>query len=153
MSRFIAIVPKFTNELYVTPISLNRWRLSQSFGYDSAVVGARILVPEGFETDFASVPRMPLAYWLFGNTAHKSAVIHDWLYQTQIFSREASDLVFLEAMAVEGIPNWRREPMYAAVVAFGNIVWQDHARSYERKEDIVVPLVENPNDMWGFQAP
>ena len=40
-----------------------------------------IIVPAGFKTDFASVLRLPFMFWLFGDTAHASAVVHDWLVE------------------------------------------------------------------------
>ena len=40
-----------------------------------------ITVPTGFFTDFASVPRMPFVFLLFGDVAHEAAVIHDYLYR------------------------------------------------------------------------
>jgi hypothetical protein len=85
----------------------------------SARVGDRtITVPAGYVTDFASVPRLPLAYLLAGNTAHKSAVLHDYLY-ARGRGRKFADKVFLGAMEAEGIPGWRRRLMYAAVRLFG----------------------------------
>ena len=39
-----------------------------------------IRVPSGFETDLASVPRLPIVYDLWGNRAHREAVLHDYLY-------------------------------------------------------------------------
>lgn len=77
-----------------------------------------IEVPEGFRTNFASVPRLPLAYWLAGGTARIAAVLHDYLYGKQR-DREWADKVFLAAMEAEGIPWWRRKMMYAAVRTFG----------------------------------
>lgn len=95
------------------------WRLEHPLVFQSAVLGRAITVPECFETDFASVPRVPVAYWLAGDTAHPAAVVHDYLYSTGEVSRATADRVLLEAMAAEGVPAWRRYPMYWAVRAFG----------------------------------
>lgn len=95
------------------------WRLRNPLVYQSAVAGRLITVPEGFTTDFASVPRLPFVYDLFGDAAHQAAVVHDYLYSTGELSRETADRVLLEAMAAEGVPAWRRYPMYWAVRAFG----------------------------------
>lgn len=78
-----------------------------------------IIVPEDFETDFASVPRLPLSYLTAGNTAHKAAVVHDYLYENGIGTKELADKIFLEAMEVSGIAAWRRTLMYWAVVLGG----------------------------------
>ena len=74
-----------------------------------------LIVPKGFSTDFASVPRIPIAFTLFANKAKKSAVLHDWLYTTKPFSREECDKAFLCAMEAEGL-NWvTRQAMYRGV--------------------------------------
>lgn len=96
-----------------------KWRLRQDLAYHSELYGM-ILVPMGFETDFASVPRAPLAFWLTGDTAHKSATVHDYLVrvhypQAKISWRLAAD-VFGEAMKHEGVKGWRRWLMRNAVI-------------------------------------
>lgn len=74
-----------------------------------------IIVPAGFKTDFASVLRLPFMFWLFGDTAHASAVVHDWLVEQKTVSwRRAAD-IFLEAMKAEGVGLARRTCMYWAV--------------------------------------
>ena len=96
-----------------------QWELQQDLAFNSARVGL-IIVSAGFVTDFASVPRVPLAYWLTGDTAHKSAVIHDylarvWVPRLRITWREAAE-VFEECMRHEGVPVWRRKLMKWAVM-------------------------------------
>ena len=96
-----------------------QWELQQDLAFNSARVGL-IIVSAGFLTDFASVPRVPLAYWLTGDTAHKSAVIHDylarvWVPRLRITWREAAE-VFEECMRHEGVPIWRRKLMKWAVM-------------------------------------
>lgn len=94
------------------------WRLERRLVFVSRVYG-RINVPPGFETDFASVPRLPFAYWLTGDTAHKSAVVHDFLcrhdFKDCYITWKTAAEVFREAMKVEGVPLWRRTLMYWGV--------------------------------------
>lgn len=95
------------------------WMLAAPLVFVSELAG-RIVVPQGFATDFASVPRLPLAYWLTGDTAHASAVVHDylcreWYPACKISWRVAAD-VFREAMRHEGVPAWRRVLMHWAVM-------------------------------------
>lgn len=92
-----------------------RWRLTEPLTYYSDGFGM-VVVPEGFESDLASVPRFAY-YALFGNTAHKAAVVHDWLLE-EGYPREDADREFLAAMRATGVPPWRRWPMYWAVRAF-----------------------------------
>lgn len=90
------------------------WQLLDMFMYDS-VVGGLITVPEGFITDFASVPRIPLVYDSLGNIAQRAAVIHDYLYATKSLPRDIADKVLLEAMEVSGISWLRRKMIYMGV--------------------------------------
>ena len=97
------------------------WELAKPLIYQSDIVG-KIEVPEGFQTDFASVPRVPIAYALFGDRAHHEAVIHDYLYRTdsvpQASYSQANDC-FLEAMKVRGKSWFVRYSMYWGVVLGG----------------------------------
>lgn len=102
----------FTTSLIVSPLSNGRdWKLVNHFTYHIGSKSSRrfIKVPRKFETDFASVPRMFffLPDWA---TYQKSAVLHDWMYQTHTItgskgklpiSRGVADKIFLEAMLVE----------------------------------------------------
>lgn len=57
-----------------------------------------IRVPSGFVTDFASVPRIPLAFWLFGGIGDYAAAVHDWLYTEAKYPRELCDDIFREIL-------------------------------------------------------
>jgi len=97
-----------------------RWRLLSMLIYRSEVLDRTIVVPAMFETDFASVPRIPMAYWLAGDTAQAAAVVHDYLcvydYTQGRITWKKAARVFLEAMAFEQVPLWRRWVMYSAVL-------------------------------------
>lgn len=94
------------------------WRLYAPLVYASDILGS-LTVPAGFETDYASVPRIPFAYWLTGDTAHASAVVHDYLcrewYENARITWGLAATVFGEAMKAEGVPAWRRWMMVQAV--------------------------------------
>ena len=92
--------------------------------YESDVAKMTITVPAGFETDLASVPRLPLVYMATGGTADKAAVIHDYLYTNHIVPRDVADAVLREASAVTRVPGWRRWSMWAAVRVFGGAAWK-----------------------------
>ena len=94
------------------------WELDTPLLYRSALLKRTIIVPAHFKTDFASVPRLPLVFALFGDTAHASAVIHDYLFRFRVVKNSLADKVFLEAMQVEGVSWWRRQAMYLAVRAY-----------------------------------
>ena len=117
---------RFLTKLQVEEIDDGRWRLLANLAYSSNLAGV-VIVPAGFETDFASVPRVPVAYWLFGDVAHEAAVIHDYLYSTASVPRRIADKVLLEAMEVTGIASWRRLPIYWAVRQFGGSHYNNQA--------------------------
>lgn len=105
------------------------WRVTVPLQYQSDILGRMIEVELGFLTDFASVPRVPVAYWLFGDTSHRAAVIHDWLYHHhEICDERTANKVLLEAMEAEGIPAWRRTFIYLGVKIGGTSSWLEDAR-------------------------
>ena len=123
------ITPKFWDELVLRRYR-SEWRLAHEFRFDSAVMGCRIVVDEGFVTDLASVPRFPFAYWLAGGSAEAAAVLHDWMYRMKLQPREKCDALFLEAMRTDGSnvnipaePYWRSSLMWAAVRVGGWLSW------------------------------
>ena len=93
--------------------------------YLSDIVG-KIVVNKDFQTDCASVPRLPIAYALFGDRAHRESVIHDYLYrcdsQPQATYSEANR-VFLEAMKLRGKGFFVRHGMFLGVVLGGWTYW------------------------------
>jgi hypothetical protein len=98
------------------------WGLLSPLVFQSKIVG-EIEVPAGFQTDFASVPRLPFLYAIFGDSTHGSAVIHDWLVEQQ-FDLVIAARVFREAALYEQTPQWKSAMMYRAlrVVAAGHAV-------------------------------
>ena len=92
------------------------YRLLEPLIYDS---GEQIItVPAGFETDLASVPRLPIVYLEWGDRAHREAVLHDYLYSIEAvpeLPRKACDKLFRQAMISRGNPWWIYQPMYWGV--------------------------------------
>lgn len=118
-------------ELINSSWSKRTWRLLSPFRYRTCIFGEphTFEVPQGFKTDFASVPRFPGAWWIAGATAQRPAVVHDYLYRTQLVSRKEADQIFLEAMQCDGIGWTHRNLMYAAVRLGGRAAYnkeRDH---------------------------
>lgn len=78
------------------------WRLDAPLVFFSEVADGKIEVPAGFTTDFASVPRLPLIYALYGDRNRKAATLHDYLYRNKTHPRSICDAVFREAMRADG---------------------------------------------------
>ena len=112
---------------FLTPLRVERidgkWMLTEPLSYYSLSLDRIITAPVGFWTDFASVPRIPIAYLLFGDIAHEPAVIHDYLYAIGWPSRRIADRVLLEALESVGASRWRRWAMWAAVRVGGWAAW------------------------------
>jgi len=114
--------------MFISPLDLDNhpedegcWLLRSPLVYESGLIG-RVVVPAGFCTDLASVPRLPLVYWLWGGRAHREGVLHDYLYRIDsepIVEFSTANRVFLEAMKSRDKPWWVRWPMYLGVCAGG----------------------------------
>lgn len=80
------------------------WKLTGILQYRSDYLDRNIIVPSGFYTDLASVPR--LMRWLVpvANAKNrKAAVVHDWLCQERVqhrlgITQADADRVFREAL-------------------------------------------------------
>ena len=79
-----------------------RWVIDSPLVYFSEVAGEKITVPKGFDTDFASVPRIPIAYLLYANRGRRAAVVHDYLYRIGYRTRATCDAIFREALLADG---------------------------------------------------
>jgi hypothetical protein len=108
-------VPAFKSRLDVKLELDGSWTLRRDLVYASVVAKTVYRVPKGFNTDFASVPRLPFVYLMTGNTAHAPAVVHDFLYRKGAADRVTADAVFREAMEATGVPAWRRNLMWLGV--------------------------------------
>lgn len=121
---------KFTTPLVVEAQDDGKtWKLAQEFDYNMGDEGGvQIDVPQGFVTDFASVPQIfwnVLPPW---GAYGKAAVLHDWLYHEQTYTRAKTDKIFLEAMTVLGVSALRKYVIYAGVRLGGWKAWNEHAK-------------------------
>jgi len=83
-------------------------------------------VPRGFVFDFASIPKI---FWsLIGAPAtgkyREAAVVHDYCYYSEAYSRWGCDRLFLQQMEDLDVPWWKRIAIYWAVRLFGWISWK-----------------------------
>lgn len=123
---------EFRTSLFVEQITDSEWKLTYDFVYASEVLDRIVVVPAGFVTDFASVPRLPFVYFLTAGVAVRAAVIHDYLYRSGNASRKEADKVFAEAMKITGQAAWRRGLMYVGLRLFG---WTAYKSNPVRSEE------------------
>lgn len=115
-----------------------RWRHVEPLRYRDPVTGEEWEVPAGEETDLASVPRVPLAFLLAGDTAHEPSALHDHLYRTGKVNRKRADALFLQAMKEQDEPGWRSYVMYGAVRIFGGGFYKEQETKRAAQEEIYV---------------
>ena len=96
-------VAKFYGDLNVTKRADGRWVLLAPITYYGVPGIGDITVPAGFDTDFASVPRLPFIFMLLGDRADYAAVLHDYLYRTAQISRAVADAAFRWVAEREGM--------------------------------------------------
>jgi hypothetical protein len=116
----------FLSPLRVEALEGRRWRILEPVVYH---VGSPrspwvIRVPAGFETDFASVPRILWPIFPPSGRYSRAAVVHDWLCTQTDVSRVVGDAVFADAMLVLKVAAWRRWLMFAAVRLYGIVSGQ-----------------------------
>jgi len=130
---------RFTDALVVSPLADGKtWVILRDFGYDVGAEnsGDHIDVAIGFQTDFATIPRL---FWVilpkwgrYGN----ATVIHDRLYWLQTRPRREADAILLEAMGVLDVTPLVKVAMYWAVRLFGGLAWYrnqaDKADGFDR---------------------
>lgn len=86
-----------------------------------------VIVPKGFKTDLASVPRI---FWRafppFGEYS-QAAIVHDYLYNTPMtgVSREIADAIFLAAMVELGVSWFDRQVIHKGVRVGGWATWNN----------------------------
>lgn len=88
-----------------------------------------IVVPEGFKTDLASVPRIFWSLIPRSGRYTRAAIIHDYLYDKGLVSRARADAIFLSQMRKDGVVVWKRLVMYMAVRGFGWRGFKDSEKS------------------------
>ena len=57
------------------------------------------MIPAGYGTDFGTIPRLLQIF--FNPTAHLAYVLHDYLYEHRLYSREECDLILVDALLAE----------------------------------------------------
>jgi len=137
---------RFTNILIVSPYPDGKtWYLRTVFGYNVGEENSdnSIVVPQGFTTDFASVPRLLWSLFPKWGTYGNAAVIHDYLYFEQNTTRKEADDILLEAMEVLEVSSWQKWPIYWGVRLGGFVTWYLNSRKKSlgyNKVTRIVPL-------------
>lgn len=124
------------------------WRLLEDLCFFSVKLGCWVITPEGFHTNFASVPRVPFAYLWYGDICWEEPATHDFPYTThKLFivpveqwiaysmgdfrpierdcAKDEADSLFLEGLLANAhIPEGSAYTMHKAVSWFGGSSWR-----------------------------
>lgn len=107
---------------------ISRWHVYREFSvaWDrDATTVSYFMIPAGFKTDLASIPRAFRSLIPQIGRHLQAAVAHDWCYCGHTdFTRAEADQLFYEGMCGLGVPWWKRQAMYAAVRACGSSLWK-----------------------------
>jgi hypothetical protein len=128
------VTPAFRSKLRVEDDGGFPFTLLEPLVFDSAVLGGTVIVPTGFKTDFASIPR---GLWNILPPVGKydaGAVCHDLLYREGAFNGRAiergdADKVLREAMEVCAVGRAQRRLIYAGLRVGGWLVWRRYRNS------------------------
>lgn len=113
---------------FLTPLDLraykpDQWVLLLALIYMTKG-GTRYVVPRGFITDLASIPRLLRALFDINGASRMAAVLHDFLYCIQYTTRAEADALFLEALEACGVGWATRWSMYLGVRSGGWVYWR-----------------------------
>ncbi len=112
---------QFSGPLRTEKIGRQKWEVLAPFSWPMDLDGNIVIVPEGFITDGASIPRI---FWTLigppmGGDYDQSAVLHDYFYNQELYTRRRADIEFLLSMRSEGVSWLKRIVMHRAVRTFG----------------------------------
>jgi hypothetical protein len=110
--------------------------LLEDLRYNILNTNYEILVPAGFVTDYASIPRFLWPIYSPNDVYFKAAIVHDYLYWSKPCGKDdeskyQSDMILRIAMYEDKVNPLTREIVYRSVRLFGGGAWKDN--SIERK--------------------
>jgi hypothetical protein len=132
----------FPAEPKLSPVWLNNrtdgvnWYLLEPFLYNcdgvpsdnSFIQPKTIMVPAGFVTDFASVPRSLWSLYPPWGSYGLAAILHDFLYWSQTYPRSYADNILRQAMNSSHVDSVTTQAIYEAVALAGGFAWDENTR-------------------------
>lgn len=100
--------------------------VAQDFSYYRTHDKNRIFtVPAGFQTNFASVPRILQLFFRKKDVYSAASVLHDYLYASKEVSKKEADEILEEGMIVAGSSKTTAKIFHLAVKFFGYSSWKN----------------------------
>jgi len=115
-------MPKETKFPRIIPcIDRNRYVLTFTLIFVHKLLEMPLIIPIGFVTDGASIPRF--LWRVFGHPFQakflRAAVIHDYLLAKALYTKEIADEIFYIILLQDGVGKRKAKLMYWAVRKFG----------------------------------
>ena len=129
------------------------WILLEEMIYSFGNTKKKVLVPAGFVTDFASIPPALAAIGLSAQGQYsRAAIVHDYLYWTQVCTRDQADRILVIAMKESDVGVVDEATIYQGVHVFGQSAWDANGRERSQSLPRVVPerlrRPTDPNETW-----
>lgn len=144
-------------EGYFDDASRRRFTLTKDFIYTDEEKDIRVVVPQGFTTDWNSTPRAIWAYfapWEYP----EAGLVHDWLYASpsgftrlsrngplanhMTLSKADCDDVHRRILDLSGCRWTKRQIIYTALRAGGGFAWERHRAEDGKPPQPVVVMPE-----------
>lgn len=122
----VQYLSQLVSEFCYSPYRHKRWQLAQPFKF--SVDGQVFVIPAGFWTDFASVPRV-LWSLISPYDLGIGPVPHDFGYFIGYRDKSYWDLVFQACMEKDQVERWKRNAAYIAVDWFGWSAWKQYRKA------------------------
>lgn len=127
----------FCTRLLLSDYKPNEWVVEKDLVY--FYEGTRIVVPKGFITDLASIPRPLRGILNVNGKSRKPAVLHDYLYCSKLYERSVCDQIFYEALVSEGMNKLLAKTYWAGVRSGGWLYY--NKREGLTKEDFIMEIL------------
>ena len=129
------------------------WMLAEDMRWTIGSSSDTIVVPKGFVTDFASIPKGLWSLGLAPNGQYtRAATIHDYLYWSQGCTKAQSDRLLLIAMKESKVGRFDETVVYQGVDKGGGLAWRKNAADRKAGLPRIVPAEylspDDPNIHW-----
>lgn len=114
-------------EILLSPINHKYWMVMQEIEING------FIVPKGFITDFASVPKV---FWMFlppWNDYGRASILHDYQYCSGCLPKKESDKMMLDTMKKDGVRAFRRVMIFISVSLFGAPAYRKAAKMRKKQ--------------------
>ena len=86
------------------------------------------VIPIGFESDCASIPKIlwTIVGHPFQAKSRRPSVLHDFLYTNRVVKRKVADQMFYDALIEEGMEEIKAQAFYLCVRLYGKKIYDNN---------------------------